>query len=247
MKKLPFSYWHTFYWAAILFLLSACTTLNGTYCTPTDLAVKCMTFDRKKHILYHEFGNCIGHELKRGKYKQVGDLLIVDLIPYSTGKEGSATANYENQGESGKTQVVVKISVKDSIEKEPISGAYIKILKPNGNVRFTASTDIEGKAEINLDPLYFPLKVEIKYLGMYDGRIELPIGKNMELDFLLVNSASSGKSIEVGKKYYKIKKLNRSQFICKEIEKPTDEGFTDEELQERFYLFFKKKNPRKLN
>lgn len=197
------------------YAIQSCVPLNGQYCTPSDLSVDCKEFDKKNKIMYCYHAGCLGAEIRKGKYKRLGNLIILDLIPYEDIKidrhkilEAKNTIN---------DSINVKFKLVDSSSQEDLIGAYIVFYKnENLNIK-TIVSDFEGFAQVKISKKDLPLIIEIQYVGMNTNKFILNESKDL---FIKCESLVDGyiqKNRRTGREYYRVKRTKKNKYIFQQV------------------------------
>jgi hypothetical protein len=233
--KINFSkYLHVLLGFSLLF--SSCA-LNGKYCTPSGLSVRCLTFDRKNKIFINEFAGCLGGEIKKGKYKRLGNLLIVDLAPYEFESKSIVKFDYQSTNEKDSIEVQMKII---DITKEDVIDCSIIFFNENKKLKYRTSSDIEGKSFLKIAKNTLPLKVEVQYLGYEKVFFDL---KNEQNCFVNIEMKDDKGFIQenrqTGREFYHIKRIAKDSFACKQIYDLSEWKFDKEQLENRMAYYRK--------
>lgn len=194
----------------------SCVTLNGNYCTPADFVSTCAKFDRKQKMMYISRANCTGASIRKGKYKRLGNLLILDLIPYEDYNNAKHKILVSKNTLSDSIQIDFKV-LEDSISREPAVGAYI-ILKHDNGVRLNLlASDFEGLASVKIAKTDLPLMVEIQYIGKDNIRFPLSETKDATIECEFNEDRYVEKSKRTGREYYRVKRVKKHSLIIQQV------------------------------
>jgi hypothetical protein len=214
MIKTNFSkFWHIFLGISLLF--SSCIALNDTYCTPPNFTSNCKIFDRKTKIMINESSSCTGGELKKGKYKRLGNLIVLDLIPYQEEKNYSISTKTAEKND--KDSINVKIKVIDNLDLSPAIGAYVSFRNENMNFKCSKSTDIEGFVALKIGKKELPCQIETSYVGFKTVAFELRQPQDCSIELFLKDNGFLEKSKRTGREYYRVKKVKKDSLIFQQI------------------------------
>jgi hypothetical protein len=206
--------------------LNACTNLNGTYCTRLDLMNQCISFDKKARMLEYTFVNCLGGEVKKGKYKRKGNLLIVDLIPYKNEEKlGSVIIDY--LGKTMKDSINLNIVIQDSIFKEGLIGDIH--LTDNHSNSLKKSTDFEGNLSFRVGVDNLPITIETEILGSFNRKVKIEQAKDANIKILLVGQGFMKYSQKVERQLFIIENIRKNHFYCKPIYEWDERKMTKED------------------
>jgi hypothetical protein len=196
----------------VIFLtLNSCISLNGTYCTPPDFVGTCYTFDKKSHTMLVETAGCTGGEVKKGKYRRLGNLIRLDLIPYP---KRPHPHNFYYVEDKDIDSIDFNLTLRDWAN-ELMSMEAVSILDSLGHYIITQFTNDEGKVHFRVAKKDKPYQIYSYLWGENKGKISaINIEKlqsfEMEAQILSNFIVESDRN---GIEYFRVKKVKKDSLI----------------------------------
>ena len=212
---------------------SACIRLNGTYCTPPNLTSHCYSFDRKMRLLEISIDGCTGGNVRKGKYKRFGNLIKLDLTPY-TKKENPHTINYV--ADKHKDSIDIDLILRTE-SNELLSMEVICITDSIGKRLATNYTNDEGEVHFRVAKKDNPYKIEKNIYSHRNSNI-IPLHfekmQSFQMEAQILDNFIA-ENIRTGKEYFRVKKIKRDSLIFQQIFKGDWKIYPEFYKYRRFY------------